>query len=378
MPQFVINDRVQRLGWPQVQLSGEPWRFHERLPGYTRTPLRALPTLAETLGIASLWVKDEARRLELPAFKVLGASWAVYRLLQRELNAAGLEIEPWQHVAELRERIAPLTPRPLVTATDGNHGRGVARIANWIGWPALVFMPRNAAPSRIEAIRSEGAEVHLIEGNHDDAVKVASETAVHVNGWLLQDTSWPEYEEIPGWIVEGYATLMHEVEQQLKEMGEGQPTLVFAPFGTGALAGAIIRHFRQPGENNPALLTVEPTPACCALESLRERKSVTVALPEETVMVGLNCNSVASILLDPLLRGVDAAIAIEDCWAMEALESFRDQGITSGESGASSLAGLLALMRAEPLKPLREHLGLDQNTRVLLLNTEGARNSVIG
>jgi diaminopropionate ammonia-lyase len=369
---WAVNEKVERSGWPQEDLSGDPRGLHRRLPGYRVTPLRSLDGFAGRLGVREVLVKDESERLGLPAFKILGSSWAVYKSIERELLLQHGQVEPWAGIEELKERAETAGARELVTASDGNHGRGVAHAARWLDWPATVFMPHGTAGARVTAIEEEGAEVAVVEGNHDAAVKVAADYAEESpERWLIQDTSWPGYTQVPGWIVEGYDTLMQELEEQLAERQRGWPDLVLVPFGTGALAGAVIRHLRRPGGPHPALVTVEPVGADCALESIRARKAVSIPGHSGTVMAGLNCNSVASILLDPLLRGVDGAVSLGDQWAAGAVRELSGAGLVSGESGASGAAGLMALASDPELATLRGHLGIGPDSSVLLLNTEG-------
>ncbi len=375
---YALNPAVERDGWPQAKLSGEPWRVHQRLPGYRETALLSLQDVADETGLSRIWAKDERERFGLPAFKVIGASWAVLKLLEREFERCGLALEPWASVEELASRAARIGLRTLVTATDGNHGRGVARVARWLGWKARVFMPQSTVPARIEAVRSEGAEVTVVEGSYDDAVRLAEETASHDISqnsqdisWIIQDTSWPGYEEIPAWIVEGYATILREIDHALEQANAPWPDLVLVPFGVGALLGTVVRHLRSPDRGKPpAILTVEPLGAECALESLAACRSVTVAGSPDTVMVGLNCGTVGHGILEPLLRGVDAAVAIDDAWAVRALRRLHAKNLPVGESGAASLAGLWALMEDPALESLREHLGVSASSTALVFLTE--------
>ncbi len=343
--------------------------FHNRLPEYKPSALHSLPGLAATLGIKDLYVKDESYRLTLPAFKILGASWAVYRWLQGKLKS---DLEPWVSVADLRDRIRPFLPLTLVTATDGNHGRGVACMAKWLGLNAEVYMPRGTVPARIHAIESEGAIVTMIDGSYDEAVKLAA-SREDERYLLLQDTAWPGYETIPAWIVEGYATLLWEIEDALA--GQEPPDLVFVPVGVGSLAAAMVRHYRRHGlKQPPHIISVEPVGAACLLESVKANASVTVPEGLGTIMAGLNCGTLSTIAWPILKRGVNIALEIEDHWAENAMEMFKENGITSGESGASSMAGLLALLQDESTQPCREYLGLNDETRVLLISTEGMTN----
>jgi len=240
-----------------------PLDFHRRLPEYAVTPLVDAPGLAGALGVGKVWVKDESWRLGLPAFKILGASWAVYRALEQRSGGIG----EWGDVEELRGRLAPLLPLTLAAATDGNHGRAVARMSRMLGLGARIFVPADMAPARIEAIRSEGAEVVVVRGTYDEAVARSAEEA-DGRCLVISDTSWPGYEDVPRWVIDGYSTILWEVSDELGRRGEEGPTLVVVQIGVGAFAAAVTRHFRSPGVSpRPKILGVEPAGAACALAS---------------------------------------------------------------------------------------------------------------
>lgn len=315
--------------WRCPPAPAEVRAFHAGLPGYAPTPLTELPSLAAELGIGRLLVKDESERLGLPAFKVLGASWAVHRVLARQSGKV-----------------------TLVAATDGNHGRAVARMARLFGQNAHVFVPKGVHPAAIEAIRAEQAETTVIDGSYDDAVGVAA----RADGILVQDMGWPGYEEVPGWIVEGYATLCAEIDEQL----DVAPDLVVVPVGVGSLAQAVITHYRST-EHSPALLAVEPETAACVLRSLQAGEPVTVGTTD-TIMAGLNCGTPSGTAWPFLRNGLDAAVAIPDAACREAAADLHALGVHCGPCGAAPLAGL----RAASGK-----LGLTSDSVVVLLSTEG-------
>jgi diaminopropionate ammonia-lyase len=319
---------------------GSALEFHRSLPGYEPTPLVELPELADELRVGRVLVKDESSRLGLPAFKVLGASWACRQVLQRHPGA-------W-----------------LVTATDGNHGRAVARMAAYFGVGATVFVPhvmRHAAADRITA---EGADVVRVDGNYDEAVRAAAEYADGSQAReLVQDTAWEGYTEVPAWIVDGYQTLLQEVDEQL---GAG-PDLVAVPVGVGSLAQAVVRHYRRPGAAHPSVLSVEPDTAACVLTSLAAGRPVTVPTAA-TVMAGLNCGSVSAAAWPVLRDGCDAAVAVSDDDALRAVADLAALGVSSGPSGAATLAGVRAAL-STPER--REALDLTHDATVVLLSTEG-------
>jgi diaminopropionate ammonia-lyase len=368
---FVNKINGNRVDAPPFD--GEAYRFHKKLPGYRPTPLRRLRDAEAMLAARAVWVKDESDRFGLPAFKVLGASWAVYRKLSEEF---GVGFNDWNDITELRKRIGDLSPLELVTATDGNHGRGVARVASWFGLGARVFMPVGSAEARVEAIRSEGAAVSLVEGSYDDAVAAAAEAA-GPQAWLIQDTAWPGYETVPGWIIEGYSTIGFEVDNALTALGEPPPDLVFVQIGVGSLAAAIVRHYRCGARvRHPRIVGVEPSDAACAFESARAGEPVSVPGPHRSVMAGLNCGTLSSIAW-PLVRdGIDLFITIGDSDTFEAMRMLSSKGITSGESGAAGLAGLLVLSGRGPAA-LRT-LGLIRpEGGILVISTEGMTDPVV-
>ena len=237
-----------------------------------------LPNSPGCLGIGQVLVKDESKRLGLPAFKILGASWAVYRALEKRAEEAcpSETFEPWSTVEELAERLASLKPLTLVTATDGNHGRGVAHVAALFGFAARIFVPAGTAQARIDGITSEGAIVQVVDGTYDDAVACAAREADD-RCLVISDTSWPGYEEIPHWVMEGYSTILWEIDDELARRGEKDPDLFPVPFGVGALAAAVVRHYSgREAEDRPKILSVEPLHAACMLAAMEAGEIVTV------------------------------------------------------------------------------------------------------
>jgi diaminopropionate ammonia-lyase len=281
------------------------------------------------LGVAELLVKDESQRLGLPAFKALGAWWAIHRALQDR----------------------PTTTE-LVTATDGNHGRAVARMARTLGLKAHVFIPAVVSERAIEAIRSEGAVVTIVDDSYDAAVTAAADAAIG-EALLIQDSAWPGYEVIPQHIVDGYSTLFREIDVE--------PDLVVVPMGVGSIAQAAVTHYRS-GSVTPALLGVEPASAACVTTSLQAGELLTVPTGQ-TVMAGLNCGTPSSLAWPVLRAGLDAAVTVEEHEATSAVQDLGRAGISSGASGAATLAGLRAA---------RELLPLTGDSTVVLISTEAA------
>lgn len=338
--------------------SGSSRAFHRSLPGYAPTPLVDRPSLAAELGVGRVLVKDESSRLGLPAFKILGASWACRQAVGRN---------PGAH---------------LVTATDGNHGRAVARMARELGTTATIFVPTVMVESAAALIASEGAEVVRIAGDYDEAVRAAAGHAVADPAReLVQDTAWEGYEEVPQWIVEGYETLVQEIDEALGR----QPDLVAVPVGVGSLAQAVVTHYRRADAgaadgrrtggrsvgdaaiDTTRVLSVEPDTAACVLTSLRD--GIPSSVPTaDTVMAGLNCGTISSLAWPVLRDGCDSAVAVTDAAALTASQDLQVLGVSSGPCGAATLAGVRAAL-SDPTR--RADLDLPQDAVVVLLSTEG-------
>ena len=344
-------------------------RFHRRLPGYEETPLIDAPKLAGTLGVGKVFVKDESGRLGLPAFKVLGASWAVYRALEERL---GEDFGGWEEIGELRERLEPVRPLSLVAATDGNHGRAVARVARLLGLRAKIFVPDNMALARRKSIAEEGAEVIVVDGTYDEAVE-RSAAEEGERALLVSDMSWPGYERIPSWVIEGYSTMLWEIDDELERRNEAGPDLVVVQVGVGAFAAAVACHFRRPEASPPPkLMSVEPASADCLLESVETGSIVSVPGPHDSIMSGLNCGRPSLVAWPTVSRAIDLLVAVDDGPAREAMRHAAEAGVVSGETGAAGLGGLLELVGAGEEEKTRRALGVGEETRVLLFNCEGA------
>jgi diaminopropionate ammonia-lyase len=325
-----------------------------------------LPSLAAELGVQRVFVKDESSRFGLPAFKILGASWAVATLVWERVGRAGTPT-----LDGLRTVAAELEVT-LVTATDGNHGRAVARMATLIGLPVRVFVPRGVSAAAVAAIAAEGAIVTAVEGSYDEAVAQAALAVAGPEFALVQDTAWPGYEDVPARIVQGYATLLAEVDDQLRAAGAGDPTLVIVPVGVGSLAQAVVTQYRSRGTHRPAgVLSVEPDTAACVLHSLLAGGLRSIETGA-TTMAGLNCGTPSSLGWPILLAGLDAAVAVDDAAAARAVADLAALGVSSGPSGAAALAGARAALSGPGRSDRRTALGLALDSVVVLLNTEGA------
>jgi diaminopropionate ammonia-lyase len=331
------------------------------MPGYRATPLVELPDLATELGVGAVLVKDESDRLGLPAFKILGASWAVNCALSQR---SGFDA-PARSLIELRESSAPVT---LVTATDGNHGRALARMAALLGLAARIYVPAGTAEEIVEAITGEGAKVVQTDLIYDEVVwAAASSTAGHPDDLLVQDTAWEGYEDIPRWIVGGYGTLFDEIAA---ELGDRTVHLVAVPTGVGSLLQAALQHYRAPAlQQRPAILAVEPVTASCVTASLAAGRPVRVDTSEPTIMAGLNCGSVSTIAWPIIRDGLDAGVAVTDDQAMAAVHRLNELGVPAGPCGGASLAGVREALRDANH---RAALTITADSVLVLISTEGA------
>src|ERR1700727_2998678 len=284
--------------WQCARPSAAALAFHAELPGYQRTPLVEQPALASELSVGRVLVKDESARLGLPAFKMLGASWAIARLLA---GRSGLTGTPT--LAQLRQAAASRGLR-MVTATDGNHGRAVARMASMLGLDTCVVVPRVVPGPAVAAIAAEGATVLRVAGDYDAAVRhAAAYASARPGAELIQDMSWPGYQDIPGWIAEGYATMLHEIDAGLPAFGMAAPSLIVVPAGVGSLAQAVVAHYRS-GPPATAVITVEPDSAACVLASLLAGGLRSVPTGA-TIMTGLNCGTPSAAAWPYPLAGLD-------------------------------------------------------------------------
>jgi diaminopropionate ammonia-lyase len=342
----------------------EPWHAHRSLPGYAPTELRECPHLAELLGVGTVLVKDESVRLGLPSFKILGASWASLTAVQRAW------CPPSQQPVTLQSVTAGLgrtEGRGLVAATDGNHGRGVARVASLLGLTATILVPAGTAQARIDAIASESARVEVVDGTYDDAI-AASAALADADHLVISDTSWDGYEDVPRAVIDGYSTMFHEIDDALAARRLRPPDVVAVQAGVGAFAAAALRHYRTGEAPHPKTAVVEPAGANCLQASARAGGLTLVPGPHTSSMAGLNCGLPSQLAWPVVAAGCDMFIAISDDHAERAMRAMADSGIVAGESGAAGLAGLMALVDADG--------GLDPDACVLVVNTEGATDPV--
>jgi diaminopropionate ammonia-lyase len=373
-------DNASAATAPARPADERPARFHRSMPGYAASPIADVPGAAAELGLQRLTIKLELQRFGLPSFKILGASWAVCRALGARAGLA----EPPPTFAALRALAAIEPGVTLVAATDGNHGRAVAHMARLLGLGARILVPLGTATARIEAIAAEGAEVEVVRGSYDDAVALSA-AAASERALVISDTSWPGYDEVPGWVVDGYATIFEELSAQLRApaddsvlplgrsttssqdgAGRAIPELVVVQIGVGALASAAVRALAAPGR---VLVGVEPADAACALRAVRAGEVVLVAGPHRSVMAGLNCGLASRVALPDMARGIAAFCAIDDRAAERAVRMLHAEGLECGETGASGVAGLIALREDRPSETW-QRFGLGASPAALAICTE--------
>lgn len=348
-------------------------RFHGSFPMYEATPLTELKETARALGLGTVYMKDESYRFGLNAFKVLGGSYAIGSYLAKRLGKS-IEEMPYEELVsdQTREALGEIT---FVTATDGNHGRGVAWTANRLCQKAVVYMPKGSARERLDNILAEGAKASITELNYDEAVRLANSQAEQ-KGWVMvQDTAWEGYEDIPEWIMQGYGTMGYEAYTQLPQ----KPTHIFLQAGVGSMAGAVTGFFASVyKEERPVITIVEPNKADCVFRTAEaaDGKLHFVTGEMNTIMAGLACGEPCSIGWNVLKDYADNFISCPDYMAAQGMRILGnpvqgDPRVISGESGAAAFGCVAEIMRNPKYEDIRAKLGLDQNSRVLFFSTEG-------
>ena len=348
--------------------------FHVSFPQYEITPLVSLEQMAAHLGLGSISIKDESYRFGLNAFKVLGGSYAMSRYIAAE-TGHGKEALPYDVLT------APALQKQLgqavfFSATDGNHGRGIAWSARQLGQKAVIFMPQGTTRARLANIQAEGADVTIEDMNYDACVRLAAAEAAKLpHGVIVQDTAWEGYEEIPSWIMQGYGTMADEANEQCGQ----RPTHVFVQAGVGSLAGAVAGYFaNRYADHPPILVVVEAQAAACLYKSAAagDGRPRIIEGDMPTIMAGLACGEPNRIAWEILRRHADCFIAMDDHAAARGMRMLAaplkgDSPITSGESGASTFGALAAIMQDDDNLALRQALHLDTHSHVLLFSTEG-------
>ena len=353
-----------------VAAGEEVERFLSHRENHVVTPLHSLASLARERGVGAIHIKDEGLRLGLDSFKALGGSYAVIRLV---LDAASERLGRVVDVAMLQapDVRAVAAAMTFACATDGNHGRSVAQGAKLVGARAVVFVHSGVSQERVAAIARFGAEMVRVAGSYDESVEEAARVA-NKNGWtIVSDTSWPGYERIPALVMQGYTAMVREALRQLPE----PPTHVFVQAGVGGVAAAVAGHLALAlADRRPMFVVVEPSRAACVYESARAGRPIKIEQGEPTVMAMLECYEPSLIAWRVLSRVADAFMTIEEEDAVDAMKRLArplgaDPAIIAGESGGVGLAGLIrALADHETRKAL--HLG--SQSRIFVINTEGA------
>lgn len=382
---WVHNTKSRDVNYTKEKLVGfeekemkEVYDFHKSLPGYKATPLVELDDLAKYYGVQKLWLKDESKRFGLNAFKVLGGSYAIGKYLSQKLGRDMSEL-PFNVLIsdEVKKQLGDVT---FVTATDGNHGRGVAWVANKLRQKSVVYMPKGSAKMRFDAIAREGADVSITDLNYDDAVRLANKGAEE-HGWIMvQDTAWDGYEEIPLWIMQGYSTIINEIVEQLETAKEEKPTHVFLQAGVGSFAGAVQGYLAHLyGDDRPITIICEPHGANCIYKSMEanDGKPHNVTGDLTTIMAGLACGEPNTISWKILRDNADFSVSCDDSIAARGMRVLssplgNDQRVISGESGAVGL-GLFTVLseKKEEYAELMKALKIDENSRILCISTEG-------
>ncbi len=348
--------------------------FHRSFPEYSVTPLANESGFAREVGLKSIHVKDESYRFHLNAFKVLGGSYAIGNYIARRLGMDISEL-PYEKMIsqEIRQKLGEVT---FVTATDGNHGRGVAWTANRLGQKSVVYMPKGSARERLENIRALGSDASITDLNYDDAVRLANEGAEKYGWVMVQDTAWEGYEDIPGWIMEGYTTMAYEAVQQLQ--GE-KPTHVFLQAGVGAMSGGVTGFLADYyGKDRPIITIVEPNKADCLYRTAEanDGRLHFVTGDMDSIMAGLCCGEPCTIGWNVLKDHADHFVSIPDYCAAKGMRILGnplagDDRVISGESGAATFGFVAELMTNPSLDWLRKKLKVDGDSRILCFSTEG-------
>jgi diaminopropionate ammonia-lyase len=351
--------------------------YHASFAQYKQTPLVSLTGLSKKIDVAHIWVKDESHRFGLNAFKVLGGSYAVARVIAKQLKLPVNQIS-YETITseETKKALGEIT---FVTATDGNHGRGIAWTAEALGQKSVVYMPKGSSEERLQNIKNHGAEASITDMNYDDAVRMADQMAKDNNWILVQDTAWQGYEEIPTWVMQGYMTMALEAYQEILSNGQEPPTHIFLQAGVGSMAAAVSGFFRNVIHNNDLkIIIVEPDQADCLYKTASANDGTCHSVTDDmnTIMAGLACGEPSTIGWEVLKSSVDAFISCPDWTAAQGMRILgnpldTDQKVVSGESGAVGIGVLTELMSESHYQNMREALHLNQESRILFFSTEG-------
>lgn len=364
------------IGEFNVAEIAEVYNFQKTHSAFTLTPLHKLEALASYLNVKEIFVKDESLRFGLNAFKVLGGIYAIAKYIANEINTPISELSFEKLKSdEVKAKLGDLT---FISATDGNHGRGVAWAARELGYKSVIYMPKGSSEQRLNAIRNEGAVAEIQNVNYDETVRICAQLAEQ-NGWVMvQDTAWDGYEEIPLWIMQGYSAMAQEIIEQLSKYN-AHPTHVFLQAGVGSFAAGIAGYFLQVyGEKAPKIIVVEPNKADCFYQSFSSpegsREFVTGDMATE--MAGLACGEPNTKAFELLRAYAIGSFSCEDLITTLGMRVYgnplaNDARVISGESGAVTLGLVYYLKKFNKDKQIIEDLGLNEDSSILLISTEG-------
>lgn len=352
--------------------------LHSQIPGYYITRLAALPNLATMLGVGGIYVKNEGERMELNSFKVMGGSFAIFKFFQDKLNISEDQLSfEYLTSEEVKKQLGEIT---FASATDGNHGRGIAWAAKMLGQKCMIYVHSETSQARIDAIRAYGATVKIIPGNYDHAVRQCVVDA-QKNGWeVISDTSWDGYTKVPTRIMQGYTTMLLETQKQFSSQGIEYPTHVFVQAGVGALAASVIGFYSAlcNGVTPPKFIVVEPETAACVFETAKydDGKTHDIDGSLSTIMAGLACGETSPIAWEILKENADVFMKVPDYVAARGMRIMAtplkgDPMIISGESGAVTLGALYQLLTLPGNEELKDYLDINHKSNILFINTEG-------
>ncbi len=377
---LVQNDITKRektdLSFVNEEVAKKVLKYHSSFDQYTETPLVELKELSKYLGLKDIFIKDESYRFGLNAFKVLGGSYTIGQYIAKRL---GKDIEELPYKTLISDKVKKeLGELTFITATDGNHGRGIAWTAEQLKQKAIVYMPKGSALERRDRIRAHGAACEITEWNYDDTVRYCNELA-EKNGYVMvQDTSWPGYEELPRWIMQGYMTMAYEAYLKL-EKENIKPTHIFLQAGVGSMASGVCGFFSSVySSNKPIITIVEPDKAACLFKTAKadDGKLHPVTGEMNTIMAGLACGEPITIGWPILNAYIENFLSVPEEAASHGMRVLGnpligDERVISGESGAATLGVVSQVMTKDELKNIKKNLKLDENSVVLLFSTEG-------
>ncbi|KAF2211360.1 hypothetical protein CERZMDRAFT_85527 [Cercospora zeae-maydis SCOH1-5] len=362
-PWMLLNPHHSTQGWSREQVDPAVEAFHRTLPDYNETQLHELPTVAEELGLAQVFIKDESTRFGLPAFKILGASYAIHRSICRQL-----ELPASTTLDQLKQCLSQNKDKSirLVTCSEGNWGRACGRMAQILDIPVTIYVPGFMSEYTQNLLRGEGAEVKVLkDGSYDDSIAATRRDSEDTGALMVMDVSWEGYTEIPKWVTDGYSTMLTEADRQVAALTKhSAPNTFFVSVGVGSWAHSVVAHYKAANPDSD-IITVEPNTAASFKESLHVGE-LTPIETGDTIMAGMNCGTTSQIAWPEMKAGVTAAVTVNDHESHESVEYLRKNGVNAGPCGAATLAALQKYVAT-----------LDPATRrkmvVLLFSTEGWR-----